>query len=231
MIVVDDGSTDASRQVIADYGDRVRVVLKENGGQTSAFNTGFAACHGRIICFLDADDLLQPTALEAAAKLLRDPCVAKVHWLQWVIDQQGRRTGEVDPPRPLEGGDLRERAISEGPFAYTSAATSGNAYSRAFLDRVFPLPEEDHRHAPAGYLKALAPIYGAIAVLPEPQGYYRVHDANLYANSTSKEQIEFLLEHFEPRSNLLSHHLRTMGIEVEPAIWQESSRYRRWSAL
>ena len=128
VIVVDDGSTDESRQVIARYGDRVMPVLKGNGGQTSAFNAGFAASRGRIICFLDSDDLLLPGALDEAASRLRgDPRVAKVHWPLWVIDEQGRPTGELEPSRPLEGGDLRELAIREGPAVYKSAPTSGNA--------------------------------------------------------------------------------------------------------
>src|ERR1700690_294673 len=57
VIVVDDGSTDNSRDIISAYGDRVIAVLKGNGGQASAFNAGVSASHGDIICFLDADDL------------------------------------------------------------------------------------------------------------------------------------------------------------------------------
>src|SRR5207248_11792671 len=53
VIVVDDGSTDDSRQIIAGYGSRIVPVLKENGVQASAFNAGFAASKGQWICFLD----------------------------------------------------------------------------------------------------------------------------------------------------------------------------------
>ncbi len=42
VIVVDDGSTDDSRKIIESYGERIKPVLKENGGQASAFNAGFS---------------------------------------------------------------------------------------------------------------------------------------------------------------------------------------------
>lgn len=56
VIVVNDGSTDDSRDIIGSYGDRINPILKENGGQTSAFNAEFINSQGDIICFLDSDD-------------------------------------------------------------------------------------------------------------------------------------------------------------------------------
>ena len=47
VIVVDDGSVDHSREIIQGYGGRIQPVLKENGGQASALNAGFAASRGR----------------------------------------------------------------------------------------------------------------------------------------------------------------------------------------
>ncbi len=69
VIVVDDGSTDDSRAIIAGYGNRINTILKENGGQTSALNAGFAVSHGDLVCFLDSDDRLLPTAIEEAVRL------------------------------------------------------------------------------------------------------------------------------------------------------------------
>ena len=71
VVVVDDGSTDNSRQIIAGYGNRIRPVLKTNGGQASAFNAGFAASTGDVICMLDSDDLFYPNKVERIAKNLR----------------------------------------------------------------------------------------------------------------------------------------------------------------
>ena len=64
VIVVDDGSSDDSRQVMASFGKRIFPIYKTNGGQASALNTGFANSSGDIIIFLDADDLLHPTLVE-----------------------------------------------------------------------------------------------------------------------------------------------------------------------
>src|SRR5688572_3590972 len=66
-IVVDDGSTDDSREVIQRYAGRVRAILKANGGQASAVNTGFAACQGEVVIFLDSDDMLLPDIAAAVA--------------------------------------------------------------------------------------------------------------------------------------------------------------------
>src|SRR5262249_8062926 len=78
VIVVDDGSTDNSREIIAGYGDRIVPVLKENRGQPSAFNAGFATSGGDVILFLDSDDALLPTAVERAVGLFQNPGVVKV---------------------------------------------------------------------------------------------------------------------------------------------------------
>src|ERR1700719_288784 len=56
VIVVDDGSTDNSREVIESYGDRITPIIKTNGGHGSALNAGYAASRGEIVIFLDADD-------------------------------------------------------------------------------------------------------------------------------------------------------------------------------
>ena len=72
VIVVDDGSTDPSREVMAGYGNRIVPVLQDNRGQAAAFNEGWHRSKGDVILFLDADEFLFPTAAARAVDALRD---------------------------------------------------------------------------------------------------------------------------------------------------------------
>lgn len=67
LILVDDGSPDGSGRIIDGYAaqdSRVRVIHQENGGQSSARNAGLNAASGRYVCFLDSDDVMDPSLLE-----------------------------------------------------------------------------------------------------------------------------------------------------------------------
>src|SRR5437016_2467824 len=146
VIVVDDGSTDGSQEIIAGYGDRIAAVFKQNGGQNSAFNAGFSLSRGDAILFLDSDDALLPTAVEAAMEALREQGVAKVHWPLVELDAASRETGRVwdtnhRGPSTLRAAadclaqeDMRELLLREGPDAVPYPPTSGNAFSRKFLE-------------------------------------------------------------------------------------------------
>ena len=66
ILVVDDGSTDDVPSALRRFGDRVRLIRKDNGGDASARNLGLAAAQGDFIHFLDSDDLLVPDAVANA---------------------------------------------------------------------------------------------------------------------------------------------------------------------
>lgn len=224
VIVVDDGSIDESRAIIASYGDRILPVLKENGGQGSAFNAGFAACKGEYVLFLDADDALSPTAMERAAALL-EPGVAKVYWPLWEIDTSGWPLGGVIPRSVLPEGDLRDDLIRRGPIACIEAPTSGNAWSRSLLEKVLPMPELEFRLNADCYLSTLAPLYGEIRTIKEPQARYRVHGGNGYVAMPVGGKSQRQLSMYMNRCNLIVQHGYALGLEVDPALWNEGNEY------
>lgn len=70
IIVVDDGSTDATRKVLSCYEDKIRVIEQDNMGPSAARNHGIRDASGDFIAFLDADDEWLPTHLENATHVL-----------------------------------------------------------------------------------------------------------------------------------------------------------------
>jgi glycosyltransferase involved in cell wall biosynthesis len=71
VIVVDDGSTDQTDEVLRAYGDKIRVIRQKNGGPSAARNTGIKAATGEIVTFLDSDDAWLPLKTERQIKLLQ----------------------------------------------------------------------------------------------------------------------------------------------------------------
>jgi glycosyltransferase involved in cell wall biosynthesis len=182
VIVVDDGSTDNSRDIIASYGSEVIPVLKDNGGQPSALNAGFGVSKGEIILFLDADDYLLPETVERVVRIWT-PDVAKVQHRLSVIDATGHRL-RVEPPHdiPLPSGQVLPLVLKKGH--YPAPPQSGNSFARSALERIFPLPETDGlRWCSDYYLSVLVSYYGEVRSIEDPLGIYRLHGNNNWSST------------------------------------------------
>jgi len=182
VVAVDDGSTDDSAAVLDGYRSRVEVVGQANRGQAAAVNLGAGRVREDVVIFLDADDTLEPYALQAVADAFaRVPGAARVHYPMRVMDAAGRLTGGVRPPPParLPRGDQR-RAVLATPFDQPWAAMSGNAFLCAVVRRVLPLPEGP-RVGADWLLVHTSSLYGPVERVDEPLARYRVHGRNGYA--------------------------------------------------
>jgi glycosyltransferase involved in cell wall biosynthesis len=226
VIVVDDGSTDDSHRVIDRYRDRVVTLFKENGGMASTHNAAFERVGGDVVIFLDADDTLLPTAAERAVDAMT-PGDAQVHWPMWAVDAQ-RRQLRVEPEEPLPEGDLRELVLSQGPYSHRTAAMSGNAWSRSFLESVLPMPEREFRRHSDSYLCALAPLAGSVRALRDPQAQYRVHGGNDWACESVIAHARRILSTYPTLVDVLVERLRREGVDPDAERWKERNEYYQW---
>jgi hypothetical protein len=175
VVVVDDGSTDGSRAVIEGYAHSCRAIFQKNGGQGAAYNAGFAASRGDIVLFLDSDDVLLPDAIARVVDAWR-PGLAKVQFYLDVVDRRERPLGLRMPNIAFVDGDMLD--LLRTYSYYPAPPASGNAYARAALEAMMPMPEAPWRNGADGYLIGLAPLYGEVRSLHQSLGLYRVHGRN-----------------------------------------------------
>lgn len=229
VLVVDDGSTDDSRAVIAGYAGRVTAVFKENGGEASSMNAGFAASHGAIVLFVDSDDYLLPGAIAAHVQALADRRVVRSQGYLAVM-RGGELSNERLPSVAAAQGDLRERLLQRGPGAYVSPPNSGNAWSRGFLEQVFPLPEQPRTIGGETWLMDSAPLFGrSVTIDGRVAAAYRVHDANTsgVTAALTAENIRTVIAHREARIAWLQGVAQALGHTPDVAAW----RARNWRML
>ncbi len=99
VIVIDDGSTDQTWQVIQSYGSHLRGIRKENGGVASALNRGIQEARGDYIAWLSHDDLFLPNKLERQIIFLQgNPQFQACYTDYYLIDARGNLTGEIQSP-------------------------------------------------------------------------------------------------------------------------------------
>lgn len=229
VIVVDDGSTDNSRTVIAEYGDRIIPILQANGKQGAAFNSGFAKSRGDLILFLDADDYLLPHAVKQIVAAWK-PGIAKIHYRLTVVDGARHALGFSYPPanRCLANGNVQQHLLESG--GYTSTPTSGNAYARKTLDEVFPIPQAYSQTAD-DYLMILTPFSGDLIGIEEPLAAYRIHTSNQWALATvSGDRFRRFVHHDLQNYALLMQKAKERGFDV-PEDLERRSLGRLWSRL
>ena len=103
LFVVDDGSTDSTREVLAEYGERTTYLYQENRGVSSARNLGIRHSSGEYIALLDSDDAWLPTKLERQLEAMRQhPTLPLCHTEEiWI--RQGKRVNPMKKHRKYGG--------------------------------------------------------------------------------------------------------------------------------
>jgi GT2 family glycosyltransferase len=187
IIVVDDGSTDRTPEIVQTFAPRVRLLRKANGGQASAFNFGISEARGEIIAFLDGDDWWARNKLTRVAETMAsDPGVGIVGHGIVIVHRDGRGQTEVlregfrFRADTLEGAKLFRRRRS-------LLGTSRMTIRRELLRRIGQVPPAIRVQADE-YLFTLAAVLATAEILPDALTYYRMHDANAFQLSKFDEE-------------------------------------------
>jgi glycosyltransferase involved in cell wall biosynthesis len=180
IVIVDDGSTDRTPEIVRRFGSRVRLLQKTNGGQASAFNFALPQLRGEIISTLDGDDWWAPEklrrVLDAMATNLDVGAVGHGFYEEY---SDGRSHGLILPGQVYRL-DLSTKQNAE-LFQRMAAffGTSRLAIRKIVLDRILPVPEDLTIEADE-YIFTLAPALGPVMILNEPLCHYAIHADNLF---------------------------------------------------
>ena len=174
-IVVDDGSTDQSRDVINTFSG-IRVIQQQNSGQTGAARAGLSCVTGEIVLFLNSDDFLFPDACATIAASWKPGDAAVLFRL--AVVREGTITDESLPAQPF----VQEAAADfVRKYGYLPAApSSGNAYSVDVVQKIFSnsVKLEDRCFFDT-WLINCSPFLGAVTTIDRCLGGYRIHGTNV----------------------------------------------------
>lgn len=194
IIVVDDGSTDNSREIIAGYRKQIIPILKENRGQASAFNAGFATSKGEVIFLLDSDDIFVPTKVAEVVNIFNNN--SDISWCfhpQKLIDSDCQEIANNNSDLGSSGRyDLRPYIIKgklNGHFAsFGIPATSGLCFRRSLLSEILPMPETETINLSDSYIKYLALAESPGFALAKQLSIQRIHNNNAYTMCCNQKE-------------------------------------------
>jgi glycosyltransferase involved in cell wall biosynthesis len=187
ILVVDDGSTDNTPEIVRKFAPRVRLLRKANGGQASAFNAGIPEARGEIVAFLDGDDWWAPGKLAAVSEAFAaDADIGLIGHGVTEVHPDGRQRTEV----PREVSRFRITSTEEAKTFCMQRGflgTSRMAYRREILCRIGCVPEELKFEADE-YLFTLAALLTDVMILKDSFTFYRLHDRNLFQLTSGDTQ-------------------------------------------
>lgn len=232
VIVVDDGSTDGSWNIIESYGARITAVRSVNRGQGSAYNIGFERSSGQWVLFLDSDDMLHPDTIERCLAAAQDDTSIVAFRLR-LIDADSRPLGN-EMPYTMHSGDVTPVIRRFGTYA--GPPSCGNFYRRSAIAPYFPVPAERWRGSVDTVPFIVGAFHGQVVSLPQALASYRLHRSSsarmgLMGNMSTTMTEELRMQQLRQREVLELLRERS-GIDIRgpflPLPWNVRARALAW---
>jgi hypothetical protein len=201
IIVVDDGSTDGTPELMRAYEDRVRSIRKPNGGHLSTFDRGIGEATGDYIALLDGDDEWLPHKLrEQVALLEARPDLGLVHGDMRVVDEHGATIA------PSFFAESRIHNV-EGDLLWSlvrgnSITTSAVLVRASLRERFHPIPS--WARVQDWWISLCVAEVAGIGCIHEPIVDYRRHGSNLNNGQGGRRRFELLRAELPLRRHLLT---------------------------
>jgi glycosyltransferase involved in cell wall biosynthesis len=146
VIVIDDGSTDQTKQVLEKYGDRIRYIFQENGGPAKARNRGIKESSGKYVAFLDADDVWLPLKLEKQVNTFRHhPELAMVFTEHSSFNEKGVFQTSLGKKKKLLNGDIARNIFLHSGVATPTVMVRKEVFSKIGLfEEELQMAEDDN---------------------------------------------------------------------------------------
>jgi glycosyltransferase involved in cell wall biosynthesis len=179
IIVVDDGSSDQTPEIVRKFEPEVRLLRKTNGGQASAFNVGIPECRGEVVAFLDGDDWWVRKKLSRVIPVLAgDSKIGMVGHGTITVLPDGREFTEV-----LKEGHRYSLCSVEGALLFRSRKSflgTRSTIRTSILRKLLPVPETIRIEADE-FVFTMAAALGEVEILPEALFFYRLHSSNFFS--------------------------------------------------
>jgi len=215
ILVVDDGSTDRTPEILAKFASQIRILRKSNGGQASAFNHGIPECRGELIAFLDGDDWWAPDKLTRVTNAMAaNPEIGFVgHGIVTVFPDGTQKTEVLRDGFCFQANELRGARLFRTRCSFLG--TSRMTVRRNLAQQIVPVPAEIHIQADE-YIFTLAAVLMPARILPEALTYYRMHGDNAFQMlNADPEKLSRKQRSLAALAKTLSQRLTQLNVEPE----------------
>jgi glycosyltransferase involved in cell wall biosynthesis len=178
IIVVNNGSTDNSLEILRSFGDRILIVDQANLGQSGARNAGLAKSTGELIAFLDADDLWEPKKLEKQMILLQSDTQLIYSGLSRFDSQSGL---DLTIDLPVYSGDCASQFLMNPGAAVVLGGESTVLFTRELLNKVGKFDTTLNISAGWDFFRRCS-VFTNFNYVPEVLVKYRIHGNNMSSN-------------------------------------------------